>query len=350
MRRTGWVLLTLAACGRTLPAFSDRDADAGGGAGAGVRTEVAPAQAPFAIRITSSGVYWTNCFLDCTNAPGPGVMRLPEDGGAPMVLAEANCGVALAVSSTTVYWAEQHQVKQVPIDGGPARVALDLGGSQRPTSLALTDGWLFVTAQNVQTAGAPNPTGGDMIALSTDSGAWTKLFHIDEPSGCCGQSHFLGSLATDGTHLFWGSGTAVVRSTIDGSEQAVLTLGDEPGLLALDRQFVCWPEGAGFAREPLAGGDAEILSTSTFDELTFPSSLAAAGGAIFWTDEDFRPFHNLTAVRTLPLDGGVAAVVAPTESYPYPVAADDPAVYFGTLPAINDAGYDCRGALVRVSR
>ena len=247
-----------------------------------------------AFAVDAHNVYWTQ-----NTYPGGSVMMVSKSGGMPTTLRSTMTGtpVAIAADSTSVYWGEYDGPDAGSIDSLPSsalgstpHALTTMGGA---TVIAVSGSTLcFADTMDVgcmPTAGGPvtilNPVqGGPVLDMAVDSTTayWTTwstngavfsapivggsvnllVPHTDRPAG----------IAVDDKNVYWvGNGTGTVNAMPIGGG-AVTTLATGPGYagsLALDSGYLFWGAGldtndSAILKMPVTGGTPTILAWGVY--------------------------------------------------------------------------------------
>jgi hypothetical protein len=337
----GGAPLALAGCREDVPVGA---ASLGGGAGEGgvaadpLAGEVlASEQSPGFIAVDRANVYWTNALCD----GGGSVMKVPIDGGAPVVLASGqDCPLGIAVDDTSVYWTNNiagGSVMKAPIAGGPPTVLVP--AQHYPSGIAVDATDVYWTTGDVfmiTPSGIP-ATDGTVQRVPRNGGAATVLVSgLAQPS----------AIAVNATDVFF---TASVNEIIEkvplgGGAPVTLAsvgLGNSPGAIALDGMNVYTPlspvdfDGCHPARIPLDGGPAVLLGTSDTEacDVTI-RSIATDGVRVYYPleegDGDGAVVDLGTSgfIKSVPVTDGVPVTLAAHQAFPDAIAIDATSVYW----------------------
>jgi hypothetical protein len=193
-------------------------------------TLVGGQDAPWAIAVDATNVYWTN--KSSPNTSLGAVIKLPLAGGPPQILASGQASPwGIAVNSANVYWVNNGStdmsngtVMSVGLDGGtPVVIA---SGQNAPWSVVVDSSNVYWTNYGDATGSgsvmeAPLD-GGDSFALATGQ---------DFPWG----------IAVDATSVYWtnfgdtGANGSVMKVNIDGTNLTTVATGlSQPAGIAVD--------------------------------------------------------------------------------------------------------------------
>jgi hypothetical protein len=276
-------------------------------------------------------------------------MTVSVQGGEPAVLASGQgCAQALAVYESTVYWinydaaSKDGAVMKVPADGGPPVVlALAPGVPVFHESVAVGPAGIFWLQQY------EGDSSYDLMKLGLSGGTAVKLASSPDD-----KSEFAGSLTLHGDNLYWSdyiSTTAncpaprLLRVGVDGAGAAVATPGRGGDDLEISGANVYWVSACcmyscgGLSRIGLStlegeAGAEEDLYTSGLGN-PGPNRIALDASHVYFTRREnvgFEAPNPLTRmVQRVGLDGGVPETVADGQDA-CDIAVDGTAVYWIT--------------------
>jgi hypothetical protein len=291
-------------------AAEEAGADAGDGASSGGAVACADAGPPMvlatdkgtisALATDGAYVYW----IARTSATGP-VMRVPREGGTPVMVAAASYG--LAVDATNIYF------------GDWTKTAVFAAPSSGGTTVTLTSqdqvSDLVVDATNVY--GVDYWQAARTIWKTPIHGGTQKsLGHLNAME--------FSKLAVDGSYVYWTEteqDPGVYRAPIDGSSTgAMFVAADHPAGLATDGNNVYWtqPDGGAVWRVASRGGPPKLLT----GDLATASSIAVDANGLYWTDP------STGNVWCAGLDGSGAQAVATGQHGPGAIVVDPQNIYW----------------------
>jgi hypothetical protein len=230
-------------------------------------------------------------YADASYLASGTILGVPIGGGAVANVATGQTlPIAIAVDSTTVYWANsgctlagcEPAVMAVPFGGGtPVAVASGLAKASSLTTLAVDGANVYWGTSDGRVMKAPNGGGA----------ATTLAFY---------ETNVL-QMVIDATSVYWATGTGdVIRTPIAGGASSNVVVGvDSIEGIAVDSTALYWttPSSGGFAsnlpaalhKVSLAGGAPETLCTSFND---VPLAVQVDATSVYFTT-------NLGAVNRL---------------------------------------------------
>jgi hypothetical protein len=236
------------------------------------------------------------------------VMKVPRDGGAPIVLASSQHSPwSIAVDATSVYWTTHGNLSDAYGDGGqsftPGTVMKLTRTGGAPTTLVSSIPYGFVESE----------WSPPMVAVDDTSVYWTNV-GFEDP-----------------TAQFTPTGSVTKVPLGGGSPVALAPLQTAPGAIAVDGTNVYWmtlarPKGSGAVMKVGRNGGVPV-ALATADQFAF-SAIVVAGASVYWT--------NSTTIMRVSTSGGTSEVVASVDGAPVAVAADAENVYWQTGGTIRN--------------
>jgi hypothetical protein len=261
---------------------------------------------PIALAVNDSTVYWTTGFPDAD------IEKVPASGGTPFGIASGQYGPrGIAANGANAYWTTfTGSIMTVPIDGGVPVVAAQ---GNAPIAIALTATTMYWTDSV--------PQGVVSAPLGSTSASQSQLpFDVDvQPQ----------SVAVDSTGVYWtmyGVGT-VMKASLDLRNVTTLATGAlAPYGIAVDVTNVYWTDAlAGtITKVPKDGGTSSILASGQVG----PQSIVVDSNSIYWTNTGSSD-DNYTdgAILKMDIDGGAPSILA-VQNHPLAIAVDDDSVYW----------------------
>jgi hypothetical protein len=272
-----------------------------------------------ALAVGPDAVYWVD-WGDLGKADGT-VMKVPLDGGTPVVLAPGRATPnSIAVDATSVYWTDQAAnsvqggqteglVEKLPLDGGTA-VTL-ASGQENPGSIV-------VYGTNVywkEIVGAVHsvPTGG---------GTPTTLASIG-PAGY--------DLVVGATGVYWGdsvgpNGGSIMQMPLGGGTPTAIVSGtpSAPSGLALGPAGLYWTSSGDGTINMFGPGDT---APKTLASALSPASLVVDGdaNAAYWASQTGADGSLWTLALA---GGGTPTKLASSQNTPQSIAVDATSVYW----------------------
>jgi hypothetical protein len=288
---------------------------------------------PTDLAVDGSHVYWTEGTAWYGHYDGWGrIMRLPQVGGEPSVVADSGPGVLppFAADDTHVYFANKSTLKKVPLGGGAveqlwaggpistssiqaiATDGSDLywtdGGSSSVYRMPVTGG--AVSLVGVGGNGRPGPMSLDGTNVYwVDQGYPSTIVRAPKTGGSVvtlARGYFtVSDLAVDGPHLLFSDSDsgAIFRMSVNGGTTSYLTDAERWSfnILALDQWDLYWIGQETIRRVPKSGDPPSIVAKGLLSTFV-PNGLATDGrGGVYW---------NETARGTIKADFGVTPVTA----------------------------------------
>jgi sugar lactone lactonase YvrE len=248
-----------------------------------------------------SNLYWA-AKIDGT------IMKAPSGGGKPITLAsnQEYPSTGIAVSGSRVYWFNyfsQRQVMSVDIAGGEP-VQLAAGGWDLRDLAVDETGIYFPDSGLEKTIMRMDREGGALTTVATDSGAtmltaiaidaesvyWTrlpaKLMKVSKSGGTpveLGTGDGARDVAVHGSHVFWLTGSALLKTGVDGGESVVLVDGQEyANSLAVDAENAYWVDfTAGNVMKVSVDGGPPTTIASGQDS---PQTVAVDDVYVYWSN------------------------------------------------------------------
>lgn len=283
--------------------------------------------------VDGSAAYWINTVpdLSCSPACRWSIVRVPLDGGPSATLATAGAEIrGLAADATTLYWVQQG-IGPVSADGNGAtdsavRAVPKAGGA----AVTLVNGFQNGAAPEVPPGHIPGNwftrggllVAGDQLYFADTSFDGYRVLRVGIAGGPVQEllrlvgsgSGFVRTMATDGTSLFWIDESSVKSLSLAGGAPVDLASGVQPTGLAVAAGRVVWSETAccsvrqnGSVRSvPVGGGAARVLA----DLLDNPASVTADAAAAFWVEGGpYGGIEGYGRVASAPHQGGGATTV-----------------------------------------
>lgn len=263
---------------------------------------------------------------------GGGGFVEPSCTGAPATFAPAQAPWALAIDATHLYWGDDlddfsHMLMRRSLGGGDVELVYQAG--ERILDLALDEDSVYVASATNELVRIPKSDSSATVV------AW-------EPGAVV-------SVALDASHAYYADMTSGrirrVPKGGDGFETLAEGLQDASNL-ALDETHAYWIDEAhnsgapAVKRVPKNGGTIEVLAEGDSVKLegfgrSTQDGLAISGGKAFWVDEDDG------AVYAVPKEGGSPLQLISGLKRPTALAIRDGMIYV----AANGTNYEGRGVL-----
>jgi hypothetical protein len=275
-------------------------------------------QAPTALTIDATNLYWINFGSDDVYSTSGSIMRLPLRGGTPVTVAsQQRSPRSLIVAGSTLYWTNGgtdgdgtgSSVMKVDISGGSATMIVDATQGS-PAGIAATSTSLYWATYS-------SSMGGRILMTPLAGGGLTEIL-----------PGIFGDILIDGPYLFAASnGTPgdLIKVELTGASPATLAMNQEsPHALAIDDTSIYWTTqglGSGMGtvlKMPKNGGVLSALATGQ-DE---PHGLAVDASGVYWTTS----YVNGT-IMALPHAGGPPRIIA-SGATPWGLALDAGAIYW----------------------
>jgi sugar lactone lactonase YvrE len=287
-------------------------------------------QAPSAVALDATNVYWTDPRLYHGS-----IMKISKCGGSATTLATGReQSTNIAVDGTSVYWADSYSagltrpglLVKVPIEGGTPVTLASAPRASAPCGLALDANsayWVTVTNTDVD----PPPT--TVMKVPLDGGMSTTLAAVAESGAYDLGDSVRCALAVDSTSVYWSTYRSILKVSLKGG--AVTTLASEqtvPNFLAIDAESVYWtttggPPGAYLMKVPLMGGTPTTLAS----QLEYASGLALDSSSVYWAESVPRS-DDLSAAMKMPLGGGAPTTLVEEPNALNYIAVDGTSLYW----------------------
>jgi hypothetical protein len=259
---------------------------------------------PTGIAIDSVSVYWIE-------DGGRTVKKTGLNGGPTTTLssttAGANHGFNIVVDPLSVYWTSMSTIEKVGINGGSATILASVGGL--PNAIAV-DSTSVYWAEGWYGSGAVKKTGingGQIVTLATDTYSY--------PS----------SMAIDATSVYWIEGPSIKKTAKNGGTAEILApKTHESGGLAVDASSVYWSDGyygTGAIKKVSKDGGAVTILASELPEI--PADITVDSESVYWTGSSYTG-----TVKKVGINGGLVTTLAAGLSNPCDIAVDSSSVYW----------------------
>jgi hypothetical protein len=261
---------------------------------------------PRTIALDGESVYWVNSHL-----VAGGVYKVPKTGGTPVALYEGRMGnvESLALDSANIYFPTGDAILAVPLGGGAPRM------------LALTNVLSVAVANHELYWFESNPDVDSAWKVSVDGGEPTK---IPVPETASGSGRSLVTAAPDAVYVSDLSLVGALRIPLDGdaATRIIETSSSFPEVrnLATDSSHIFFGSGESIAFVTLAGGPASLLTPA------HPGGISLYDGAVYFADIGVPG-----RILRIPKEGGVAEVLAEDQGAPHAIAVDDTGVYWNCI-------------------
>lgn len=199
-----------------------------------------------AIAVDSTSVYFAYSDL---------IEAVPRTGGAVRVIASKQYARSLALDTRELYWASAGKIRRTSPQGGPGQQLVELDSVA--FRIALDD-------TNVYSLGK--------FSLTSTPKCDVKSTVISEASG------FGGGLALDAGFVYWSDDDGIKRAPKSADAPPTL-LAHGGSEFAVDDTFVYWGTPGAVMRRPLVGGELEV-----FAEANAPSVQGVNDTHLFWVD------------------------------------------------------------------
>lgn len=264
----------------------------------------------------TGNVYWTTCRrID----PDGKVMKASLAGGVPVQLAVDRCPSAIAVDSTSVYWADPllYKISKMPTGGGEPTMLASGDDATAPFAIAV-DGVNVYWTTGLGAVMQMSTAGGTPMMLASDQGS-------------------VRGIAVDATSVYFTtfeSGT-VKRVLIGGGPLTTLASGqDAPVGIALHGGTVYWVNTASLMAVAIDGG-----AVSEIGPAVLPSGIAADDTGVYWTNYQYPG-----RVLKVPFDGSPMITLATGQDAPAAVVAVGDNVVWSNANALPN------GSIVRLGK
>jgi hypothetical protein len=257
------------------------------------------------IVVDANNVYWaaTQVSSGFTGGVFGEVMQCAKCGCRSPIVLTNDIPQGIAVDSAYVYWVSSNGIMRVPIGGGP----------QTTFTSTQAIGGIAIDATNVYWS-----NGNNAVMTSPRDGGSPTVVAVAPATATV--------LAVDATNVYWvdtPSGT-VAKAPVGGGVATVLATGQSASSLALDATNVYWTNynndgpGATVMTIPISGGTPTILASG----IRGPWGIAVGRSSVYWTSDN--------AVKQLPIGGGPATTVLPSDAFsgPFAIAVDETNVYW----------------------
>jgi hypothetical protein len=290
-------------------------------------TLVSEQPSPRAIAVDTTSIYWAD-----QPAQGGAVVQMPIGGGALTTLASASGATleAFAVQGSSIYWANNAAdntfILEASIGGGAATTL-----ASEPTFIPVG---LAVNATHVvwTTEGTEGTAAGTVVTVPLAGGTATTL--------AANQGGLI-ALAVDATSVYWKDDQSVLKAPLAGGAISTLcTLSSSTAgasfNMAVDATNVYWTGRNGTAgtlmKVPVGGGTATTLATSS----SMFSAMAIDATSVYVASAD---------ILSVPISGGAATTLVAGYGA-NGLAVDATSVYWtyvagvdaGTLPVESEPG------------
>jgi hypothetical protein len=203
------------------------------------------------IVVDSSSVYFT----------GAMALKVGLSGGMPMALASVECPGAIAIDSTSLYWADYCAglISKIELSGGTP-VTLASGQYGQIAGIA-------VDSTSVYWA---NASTGTVMKVGVSGGPASQLASGYVPM----------SIAVDSTSVFWADDRAgILKVTLSGGTPVALTSKSAFGI-AVDSTRVYLATGKAVMKVALSGGTPASVGSAGLTQY-----VAVDSTSVYWTDE-----------------------------------------------------------------
>jgi len=208
-------------------------------------------------------VYWMGLY-------GHAIAQAPVGGGASAPVASPTAGSGLVVDATNLYWIDAGKLQRRPLAGGSIGA---LGAVPGFVYGVTSDSANVYVASEVSTSGTTStvitkaPKNGNApVQLATSSGKSTAI-------------------AVDVANVYWTNpdNHLVMVVPLSGGTVATIAAGQSPSSLAVAGGYLYWNDIAGLMRARVAGGigTPEMLAP----KFAWPAALLSDGQNIYWAED-----------------------------------------------------------------
>jgi hypothetical protein len=220
----------------------------------------------------------------------------------------------LAVDANNLYWTTDHDVRAMPLGGGPVTILASAADSW-PHALEVDDAFLYWLTRSGQVMRLAKPGGsGGPPATSACAGNPGQAFPV-----LLSKQGGFGGLVSDGTFVYWsdgaGSGQGIIyKVPVAGGTTTTLSSGhDQPFVLRLYNGQLYWPDFYRGIMSMPAAGPGPAVKRWTWGSL---ADLAVDASGVWWVSANTQQLLH---------DGQVASTY--TDDPPTGLALDTNDVY-----------------------
>ena len=262
----------------------------------------------------------------------------------PVVLVSGGDPSLIATDGVNVYWhnyggGSSHTINYVPVGGGPEQT---LEGTDLTDDMVIKSGVLYWTTYDLMKrplAGASASVqladiggfGGGPLAVDDNFVYWADgtgyfVYKIPIAGGTTidlAPTDEVRDIATDGVGVYWLSDASVMSIPVGGGTPATLaSSGINPGSIATDGTHIYWSNwsnltGSRISKIPVGGGSPTVLAQSDGieEEMVIDATHA------YWVE-------TAGQVKKVPLTGGAVVTLATGQAFPMYIAVDATSVYW----------------------
>jgi hypothetical protein len=244
---------------------------------------------------SSSSGSGSNCTSDCD-------ARAIVEGG------QVNA-MTIAVAKDNVYWGSEPQ-------GGKPNLLRRVAPSGGQVSDVLTDNaGLLKIASNDNAIFAQQ--GGALIRL--DAGTTNAVVLVAKPGGSS-----IDSLAANTTHVYWSTGSDILRVPVGGGAPETIFSAVRAENIVIDETNVYFSESINNGLQAVAIDGAQPKTPQTLAAQHDPMIFAIWSGTAYFASQRDK------TIKSVPVTGGDAALLAELDDGPIVIAADATGIYYGS--------------------
>jgi hypothetical protein len=263
---------------------------------------------PRHLALSTDRVYWALATGEIVSVAKTGV------GGVSSVIRTGAEIRSLAVDANYIYWTSDHDVRALPLAGGPS-IILASATNSWPHALAVDGAFLYWLNRSGQVMRLAKPGGsGGPPATSACAGNPGHAF----PVPISNEGGF-GGIVSDGSFVYWSDGQgsgqgSIYKMPISGGTRTTLASGqDQPFTLRLFDGRLYWPNFyQGIMSMPASGASpaARLWSWGTLEDLAVDSS------GVWWVSARTQQLlHNGLVVSTYTNDPPTAMALDTNDVY-----------------------------------